>query len=274
MNQAVKRTHASGETRPLASLRPNPLNPRTSTEDTVQIDELAESIRSLGLLQPLVITPDGVVITGHRRRLACHVAGLEEVPVVVRDLDETDQLSAMLAENLARRELNPVETARGCQALRDRGCTLEQVAVRAGMPPTTVRVHLALLTLPQKLQDRCARGELPLSYVHHLCRLPTPEAQIELATEAIAGRWTVERVLRAVEREAGEKPRKYPVAAPPVIAPPKQADATTRTIELCLELTTLFRRQPQLVHEPVVKDWLQRLSASVRDATANKRRGK
>lgn len=127
-----------GGTWPLGSLVPNPLNPRTVRDDDPALDELAQSIRQVGLLQPIVITPAGVIIAGHRRAAACRLAALDPVPVVVRDLDEAGQLAAMLAENVARRALNPLETARACRGLADRGAAAEAIVAGAPNPPAIV----------------------------------------------------------------------------------------------------------------------------------------
>jgi ParB family chromosome partitioning protein len=92
---------------PTLSLKPNPLNPRGDV-DASGLDDLAASIHAQGVLQPLLITPDGVVVAGHRRLAGARMAGLEQVPVVVRDLDPVQQQEIMLVENLQRQDLSPV----------------------------------------------------------------------------------------------------------------------------------------------------------------------
>ncbi len=99
---------SSTETRPVNDLRPNPLNPRGELH-VAGLDELADSIRAQGVLQPLLVTPGGVVVAGHRRLAAARLAGLSEVPVVVRDLDAVQQQEIMLVENLQRQDLSAVE---------------------------------------------------------------------------------------------------------------------------------------------------------------------
>jgi len=99
---------SSTETRPVNDLRPNPLNPRGELH-VAGLDELADSIRAQGVLQPLLVTPGGVVVAGHRRLAAARMAGLSEVPVVVRDLDAVQQQEIMLVENLQRQDLSAVE---------------------------------------------------------------------------------------------------------------------------------------------------------------------
>jgi len=112
------------ETRKVTELSPNPLNPRGEIARDVALRELAMSIKSVGLLQPLVITPQNIIIAGHRWFVAAQLAELEEVSVIVRDVSETDQLAIMLAENMQRRSLNPIQEGKAFQFLVDGKCTL------------------------------------------------------------------------------------------------------------------------------------------------------
>src|SRR5437899_2219975 len=102
---------SSTEIRPIANLRPNPLNPRDELH-SAGLEELADSIRAQGVLQPLLVTPGGEVVAGHRRLAAARLAGLNEVPVIVRDLDQVQQQEIMLVENLQRLDRSCVEEAR------------------------------------------------------------------------------------------------------------------------------------------------------------------
>src|SRR6266702_8178692 len=99
---------SSTEFRPIDPLRPNQLNPRGELH-SAGLEELADSIRAQGVLQPLLVTPGGVVVAGHRRLAAARLAGLSDVPVVIRDLDAVQQQEIMLAENLQRQDLSAVE---------------------------------------------------------------------------------------------------------------------------------------------------------------------
>ena len=96
------------ETWPLHSLQANSLNPRGELH-AAGLEELADSIRAQGVLQPLLITPSGVVVAGHRRMAAARMAGMADVPVVIRELDASEQQEVMLVENLQRQDLSPVE---------------------------------------------------------------------------------------------------------------------------------------------------------------------
>jgi len=253
----------------LSEVRPNTLNPRRQFhESDALMDELVASVREVGLLQPIVVTPAGVIIAGHRRLIACKRAGLEKIPVIIRDLDEAGQIAAMLIENLQRRSLNPVETGRGCAALRDRGLTMEQIAVRTGLALDTIRKHLQLLALPDELQAQCVGGELQLGYVPLLAQLRTAALQLEIARDAIRERWRLEELRRVVDRVIGPPPRKYSVVRDARSkSSDRKAPRAARAIELFTELTTLFRRDPEIAREPAVKDWLKRLAAALKEAS-------
>ncbi|MBV9326513.1 MAG: ParB/RepB/Spo0J family partition protein [Chloroflexi bacterium] len=160
-------------TRLVASLRPNPLNPRGDV-DASGLDELAESISTQGVLQPLLVTPDGVVVAGHRRLAAARMACLEEVPVVVRDLDPVQQQEIMLVENLQRQELSPVEEARAYRRLLEGGHTLAQLARRIGAPAARINARLVLLKLDDQVQWMFHRGDLPLTLAPVLAKLADP----------------------------------------------------------------------------------------------------
>jgi ParB family chromosome partitioning protein len=110
-------------TQPVVILSPNPLNPRGAV-DGPGLDELAASIRAQGVLQPLLITPDGVVVAGHRRLAAARIAGLDEVRVVVRDLDPVQQQEIMLVENLQRQDLSAIELSGIASGTTNRRCCL------------------------------------------------------------------------------------------------------------------------------------------------------
>ncbi|HEY7216203.1 MAG TPA: ParB/RepB/Spo0J family partition protein, partial [Thermoanaerobaculia bacterium] len=149
---------------PVASLRPNRLQPR-SRFDEEAIAELAESIRTQGVVQPLVVTQkeEGwTIIAGERRWRAARRAGLEEVPVVVRSVaDDRELLELALVENLQRSDLNPLEEAEAYAALQEKfGLSQEEVAQRVGKARTTVTNSLRLLRLPDEVLDLLREGRL------------------------------------------------------------------------------------------------------------------
>ena len=141
----------SPEVRSIHLLRPNPLNPRGEL-DPAGLDELADSMRAQGVLQPLLVTPGGLVVAGHRRLAAARQAGLTEVPVMVRDLSPAQQQEIMLVENLQRQDLSPVEEARGYRRILDEGHTGAQLARRIGVPTARINARLLLLKLDEQVQ--------------------------------------------------------------------------------------------------------------------------
>lgn len=148
---------------PLDEVQPSPTNPRSDLGD---LSDLVDSIRALGVLQPLLgVAEGGVVklIAGHRRLAASRLAGRQTVPVIVlRDKLPDEQFVMSLAENLHRAAMSPLDEARACQALLDMGRSRRQVATELRRSPSWVADRLALLALPAELQQDLDTGQLPL----------------------------------------------------------------------------------------------------------------
>jgi ParB family chromosome partitioning protein len=209
----------SAEVRPILSLRPNPLNPRGEL-DPAGLDDLADSIRAQGVLQPLLVTPGGVVVAGHRRLAAARQAGLAEVPVMVRDLDRAQQQEIMLVENLQRQDLSPVEEARGYRRILDEGHTTAQLARRIGVPAARINARLVLLKLDEQVQWMFHRGDLPLTLAPVLLRVPEPSRQRQIATRAARRQLTIPEIERIVDRGLGA----LQVPPPPSSLPPDEPE--------------------------------------------------
>ena len=221
----------TAEMRPTVSLRPNPLNPRSELQPA-GLDELAESIRAQGVLQPLLITPDGVVVAGHRRLAAARQAGLTEVPVLVRDLDRAQQQEIMLVENLQRQDLSPVEEARAYRRILDEGHTTAQLARRIGVPAARINARLLLLKLQEQVQWMFDRGDLPLTLAPVLLKVVEPSRQRQIATRAARRQLTVPEIERIVERGAGALQRPAPPSSLPPDDPEKQGLSPSRVVAL------------------------------------------
>jgi ParB family chromosome partitioning protein len=163
---------------PLEQIRPNPKQPRHHVDEKA-LQELEASIRTQGILQPLLVRPAGdgfELVAGQRRYLAARRAGLELVPVVVRDIADQQMLEASLVENLQREDLDPIDEAMGYQALMDDiGYTHERVAERVGKDRTTISNALRLLSLPQEVQDMVSRGTLTAGHARALLALSSSE---------------------------------------------------------------------------------------------------
>jgi ParB family chromosome partitioning protein len=201
-------------TLPVASLRPNRLQPRARFDEAA-IEELAQSIRAQGIVQPLVVTPQGegwTIIAGERRWRAARKAGLETVPVVVREVtDDRELLELALVENLQRTDLNSVEEAEAYAALQEKfGLSQEEVAVRVGKARTTVTNALRLLRLPEEVRELLREGRLTAGQARPLLALAGAEGQIELAERAVREGLSA----RDLERLAAA-PRERPKAKKP-----------------------------------------------------------
>jgi ParB family chromosome partitioning protein len=174
---------------PVAALRPNRLQPRSSFDEQ-ELEALAASIRSQGMVQPLVVTreSDGTysIVAGERRWRAARRAGLDEVPVVIRgDLDDRARLELALVENLQRTDLNALEEAEAYTVLQEKfGLSQEEIAARVGKARTTVTNALRLLKLPQEVQDLLRSGQLSAGQARPLLALAGHDAQIALAERA------------------------------------------------------------------------------------------
>ena len=197
---------------PVASLRPNRFQPRSHFDEEA-IAELAESIRTQGVVQPLVVTPrdEGwTIIAGERRWRAARRAGLEEVPVVVRRVaDDRELLELALVENLQRSDLNPLEEAEAYAALQEKfGLSQEEVAARVGKARTTVTNSLRLLRLPEEVRELLRQGALTAGQARPLLALPGAEEQVRLAERA------VREGLSARDLERLAAPRERPAKKP------------------------------------------------------------
>jgi ParB family chromosome partitioning protein len=184
-------------------LEPNPDQPRTIFRDN-KIDELAASIRANGLVQPLLARKRGEhyqIIAGERRWRAAQRAGLDKVPVVVRDIPDERVLELSLIENIQREELNPIEEANAYRRLIDGlGVTQEEVARRVGRERSSVTNYLRLLRLPEEIQQWVEEEKLSMGHARALLALDSPANQRDLAVEIIARGLSVRETERLVKR--------------------------------------------------------------------------
>ncbi|MBX7081331.1 MAG: ParB/RepB/Spo0J family partition protein [Nannocystaceae bacterium] len=198
---------------PIEALQPSADQPRKRFDPEL-LEQLAASIRAQGIIQPIVVSPmaqpshDGaryVIIAGERRWRAAQLAGLHDVPVVVRDSDEQQRLELALVENLQRAELNPIEEARAfAELLSIRGYTQEQLAERVGKDRSTVANAMRLLRLPERVQEMVRDGRLSMGHARALLGLERESEIAEVAQEAVRGSWSVRAVERAVRAKVVE----------------------------------------------------------------------
>ena len=169
-------------------IAPNPWQPRVHFEDA-KMREMAESIGEHGIIEPLVVRPrEGgyELIAGERRLRAARLAGLESVPVTVRDMSDRDVLEVTLIENLQREDLSALEEAAAyVRLIEEFGATQEEVARRVGRSRPAVANTIRLLQLPEAVREEMRAGRLSAGHARALCALESPVEQTALARDAI-----------------------------------------------------------------------------------------
>ena len=169
----------------LSSIEPNKDQPRKQFDEDALI-ELADSIRQHGVIQPLLVRPldNGMyqLVAGERRWRASRMAGLMEVPVVIRDLSDHETMEIALIENLQRKDLNVIEEALGYQQLMEKyDMTQEKVAERVGKSRPAVANALRLLNLPEQVIDMVKTGEVTAGHARALLAIEDNDLKIEAA---------------------------------------------------------------------------------------------
>lgn len=173
------------EQRQVSQLKTNPNNPRGPVEHDVALRELAMSIQSQGVLQPIIITENDYIVAGHRRVAAAKLAGLESVPVIVKKVSQVEQLQMMLVENLQRADLNVLQEGFAYKLLADYGLNISQISKAIGVQGSRVTNCMAIVGLPGEVQRQFAWGVLPVDCARVLSGLPNTEKQIEWADYAV-----------------------------------------------------------------------------------------
>lgn len=191
---------------PLARLRAGQFQPRTRM-DPEALADLADSIRAQGVMQPILVRPlaggDYEIIAGERRCRAAELAGLSEVPVLVRPVDDNAALAMALIENIQREDLNPLEEAQGVQRLiREFGHTHEQAAAAIGRSRSATSNLLRLLNLAAPVQEQLLAGQLDMGHARALLAVDAA-LQIQLAQRIVAQRLSV-RQAEALVANAGQ----------------------------------------------------------------------
>ncbi|VXA91566.1 ParB/RepB/Spo0J family partition protein [Nocardioides sp. AX2bis] len=175
---------------PPEQIRPNRVQPRSSFDEEAMA-ELVHSVREIGLLQPIVVRRTGPesyeLVMGERRWRASQAAGLERIPAIVRETEDTDMLRDALLENLHRSQLNPLEEASAyAQLLEDFGITHEELAQRIGRSRPQISNTLRLLRLSPAVQRRVAAGVLSAGHARALLSVDDADLQDRLASRIVA----------------------------------------------------------------------------------------
>ena len=197
----------------LTEVEPNRDQPRKNF-DQESLEELADSIKEFGLIQPIVVTKkDGyyAIVAGERRWRASKLAGLEKIPVIIRDNDEKKNQEISLIENIQREDLNPIEKAYGIKNLIDRfGVRQEDIAKRLGKSRSTITNILRLLNLEPRVLELAKEGKLTEGHCRALLGIEDPERQYKTAISMIQRGATVRQVenvasKKKVSREESER---------------------------------------------------------------------
>ena len=192
----------------LSSIEPNKDQPRKQFDEDALI-ELADSIRQHGVIQPLLVRPldNGMyqLVAGERRWRASRMAGLMEVPVVIRDLSDHETMEIALIENLQRKDLNVIEEALGYQQLMEKyDMTQEKVAERVGKSRPAVANALRLLNLPEQVIDMVKTGEVTAGHARALLKLEDEVEIIDIAKKIQKGRYSVRDVEKITAKKKDE----------------------------------------------------------------------
>lgn len=205
---------------PLERLQRGRYQPRTHMAPEA-LNELAESIRAQGVVQPILVRPlkEGFeIIAGERRWRAAQIAGLSEVPVIVRDIPDQAAMAVALIENIQREGLSPIEEAAGLKRLQDEfHLTHQEIATHIGRSRTAVTNLLRLLGLEGEVRELLEKGQLEMGHARALLTLPRA-AQLALARDIVAGGLTVRETERRVQQHDRGPAPKPAVADPDVVA--------------------------------------------------------
>ncbi|MBE6816370.1 MAG: ParB/RepB/Spo0J family partition protein [Ruminococcaceae bacterium] len=194
----------STSTLPINDIIPNKDQPR-KTFDEAALEELADSIRQHGVLQPLLVRPLTTggyqLVAGERRWRASRMAELKEVPVIVKELDDTEAMQIAIIENLQREDLNPIEEAEGLQALIDKcGFTQEEAAASVGKSRPAITNALRLLRLPEEVREMTKNGDISAGHARALLAFDSPALMLEVAEQIVSKKLTVRDVEKMAKR--------------------------------------------------------------------------
>jgi ParB family chromosome partitioning protein len=189
----------------------NPNQPRKAF-DSNALDELTASIRSSGLIQPVVVRRQGLgyqLIAGERRWRAARQAGLTQIPAIVREVTDAESLELALVENLLREDLNPMEEGEAYDKLLSQfAWTQEELAQRVGKDRSSISNALRLMRLPLPIQEDLRSGRLTMGHARALLALPTPAEQLKLRDDILAHDWSVRATEDSIRTTTESRPRR------------------------------------------------------------------
>ena len=221
-SEALSGSKDSVQMIPVSSIIPNPRQPRTQFNEE-ELEELSASIKEHGVIQPLIVREqsDGqyILIAGERRLRAAQIAGLNSVPVILREADDRELLELALIENIQREDLSPLEAAEAYKSLEeDFNLTHEEISKRVGKNRASVTNTMRLLKLPGEVQNAILNRTISEGHARALLSLPTAQAQISAMNHIINNSLNVRQTEEYVRSLLGEKkptPKKNEKELPP-----------------------------------------------------------
>lgn len=229
-------------TLPLSQIKPNKGQPRKKF-DQQSLENLSDSIKKNGVLQPILVRKKGAnyeIVAGERRYQAAKLAGLEEIPVSIREISDDEVFQLALIENLQRSDLDPIEEALGYKKLiKDNGFTQEQLGKILSKSRSAIANSLRLLDLPQEVQDMMADGKLTAGHARAILAVAGEEGKLRLAQKVLEEGLSVRQTenlapLFSGNNETGEKPRREPV--------PQSFKRAQRQLRLALDTNVKVKR--------------------------------
>lgn len=232
----------------IADIQPGRYQARVQMDDEA-LQELADSIKAQGIIQPVIVRERGLsqyeLIAGERRWRASQLAGLTEIPVVIKTISDETALAMGLIENLQRENLNPIEEAQGLKRLADEfGLTHETIAKAVGKSRSAISNSLRLLSLPEPVQEMLYQRRLEMGHARALLTLHVVD-QLELAQKAVKNGWSV----REVERRSQLAHQKAKPEAAKTISPDIRRinDALTEHLGVNAEVKTSNQKKGKIV---------------------------
>lgn len=199
---------------PIGDIDPNREQPRKRFDEE-SLRQLAASIQHSGVIQPIIVYPQGgryVIVAGERRYRASRLAGLTTIPAIVRSYDRVKQMEVALLENIQREDLNPVEEAQAIRRLMDEcGLTQEAVSAQLGRSRPAVANLLRILSLPKGMQDKVISGELSAGHARVLAGVEDPQRRQRLFEQTLAAGWSVRQLEQAAQKAPEKKRREMPL---------------------------------------------------------------
>jgi ParB family chromosome partitioning protein len=206
----------------IEKLRPSTLQPRLRFNDD-SIDELASSMKESGVLQPVLVVPEGnhyTIIVGERRWRAAQKIGLKKIPSIIRKMPKAQQLETSLVENLQREDLNPLEVALAYQKLtQELNYTQQEIADKVGKDRASVANYLRLLNLPKEIQDYLAEEKISMGHARALLAFESTKAQLSLARQIVQKQLSVRQVEKTIQKlKPGPQAEKHRSPDPDLMA--------------------------------------------------------